>query len=421
MTTDAEDLNHHWAPFSRLSDRAENRLMLVRGHGCTVWDDAGTPYLDATAGLWYVNVGHGREEIAAAVSAQMTQLASYSNFGALATEPTERLTRRLAPLLPVDDPLILLSAQGSDAVDSAVKIARRWHHLAGRPLRTVVVSRERAYHGMHGFGTALAGIAANHDGYAVPDDSLAHRAPTTDLDALESTVRRIGTDRVAAIIVEPVVGAGGVHPAPPDYLLGVRALCDRTGALMIADEVITGFGRLGRWFACEAYGVRPDLMTLGKGFTSGYLPLGGVAASRRVWEAFAGPGEMLRHGYTYSGHATACVAAEANLDIIEREGLVARVADLAPYLAQQVAGLVGHPLVGEVRHAGLLAAVQLKEPEAAIAERAAVAARRRGVLTRVLGGGALQVSPPFVVSREEIDAIVAGLRGALDEVLEDQG
>jgi putrescine aminotransferase len=416
VTPSADGLNHHWPPFSRLAHRAEDRLTLVRGEGSTVWDDTGVAYLDATAGLWYANVGHGRQEIATAVADQLARLAAYSNFGALATGPTERLTRRLAPLLPLDDPLILLTSQGSDAVDSAVKIARRWHHLAGRSQRTAIISRERSYHGMHGFGTALAGITANHEGYAVPDATLAHRAPTADLEALEETVRTVGPDNVAAIIVEPVVGAGGVHPAPRDYLPGVRALCDRTGALMIADEVITGFGRLGTWFACEAYGVRPDLMTLGKGFTSGYLPLGGVAAAARVWEPFAGPGEMLRHGYTYSGHASACVAAEANLDIIEREGLIARVADLAPFLSEQVASLVDHPLVDEVRHAGLLAAVQLTDTSGSVAERATLAARGRGILTRALGGGALQVSPPFVITREEIRRIVTGLRDALDEV-----
>lgn len=411
-------LHGYWPPFSRLHDRPSDRLTLERGLRSTVWDDVGNPYLDATAGLWYANVGHGREEIAAAVADQLSRLAAYSNFGSLATAPTERLTNRLIPLLPLDDPLVLLTSQGSDAVDSAVKIARRWHHLAGRPDRNVIIARERAYHGMHGFGTALGGIAANRDGYAVPDADLGHRAPTMDIEALAAMVAEVGVDRVAAIIVEPVIGAGGVHPPPSGYLSGVRSLCDETGALMIADEVITGFGRLGAWFACEYYGVRPDLMTLGKGFTSGYLPLGGVAASQRIWEPFARPGEMLRHGYTYSGHAAACVAAEANLDIIEREGLVARVAALSPLLASKVSSLVDHPLVHEVRYAGLLAAVQLHDVSGRTAEHVTLAARGHGVLTRGLAGGALQFSPPFVITEEEIGRVVAGLRSALDETSE---
>lgn len=410
-------LRGYWPPFARLDTRAASRVCIIGGEGSTVWDDAGRSYLDATASLWYANIGHGRREIADAVATQITRIEAYSNFGVFTTEPTEQLTERVAQLLPMDDPLVFLTSQGSDSVDTAIKLARRYHHLHGDPQRTLVISRERAYHGMHGIGTALAGIPANRDGYSLVDPAHMRRTATNDLDATTQLVAEIGPGNIAAIIAEPVIGAGGVVPPAPGFLEGLRTLCDEHGMLMILDEVITGFGRLGTWFGAQRFGITPDLVTMGKGITSGYLPLGGVGAARKVWESFAASGEPVRHGYTYSGHATSCAAANANLDIIEREHLVQRVADIEPHFAAALAPLADHELVTEVRQIGLLCAVQLAGNDAALADRAVDAARGNGVLTRALAGGALQISPPFVVTEDEIAAIATGLRAGLDDLV----
>jgi len=417
-TVTSASLRGYWPPFTRLDTRAASRVTIVRGEGSTVWDDTGRPYLDATASLWYANIGHGRREIADAVAEQITRLEAYSNFGAFTTEPTERLTERVAARLPMDDPLVFLTSQGSDSVDTATKLARRHHHLKGDPHRTIVISREGAYHGMHGIGTSLAGIPANRDGYSLVDSGEAYRTTANDLVATEQLLTEVGPERIAAIIAEPVIGAGGVIPPEPGFLQGLRSLCDEHGILMIADEVITGFGRLGTWFGAERFGITPDLVTMGKGITSGYLPLGGVGVARNVWEPFAASGEVVRHGYTYSGHATSCAAANANLDIIEREQLVERVADIEPRFAATLTPLADHELVAEVRQIGLLCAIQLVGGDAALTDRAVNAARDHGVLTRALAGGALQVSPPFVVTDAEIAAIATGLSAALDDVLE---
>lgn len=407
-------LHGFWGPFSNLSARADVERVIVRGEGSRVWDDQGREYLDATAALWYANVGHGRTRIAEAVAAQLSRLAAYSNFTHLATAPTLALTERIAELAPLDDPLVFLTSGGSDAVDSAVKIARRYWTLRGKPSKTGVVSRRHAYHGMHGFGTALAGIDANLAGYGdVPADGVLHAADD-DLDALRTAIEQLGPERLGAVFAEPVIGAGGVIPPAPAYLLELRKLCDDYELLMIADEVVTGFGRLGTWFGCERFDIRPDLVLFAKGVTSGYLPLGGVVASRQVWQEFHADGGVFRHGYTYSGHAGACAAALANLDIIVEEGLLERVSKLEPVLADTLTRLAEHELVTEIRTVGLLGAVQLRD-EPGLVDRVVAGAMEHGVLTRGLAGGALQVSPPFVITENELATLGDVLNRALDD------
>jgi adenosylmethionine-8-amino-7-oxononanoate aminotransferase len=283
------------------------------------------------------------------------------------------------------------------------------------------VSREHAYHGMHAFGTGLSGIPANQEGYGGPIVGDTIQVGAHDVDELEALFRARGS-QIAAFIGEPVIGAGGVIPPEEGYWEAVTRLCDAHGVLLVADEVITGFGRLGTLFGSERYGLAPDMVTFAKGVTSGYLPLGGVLVGRRVqapfWDRPAGP--VFRHGYTYSGHATACAAALANLDILEREGLVDRAAALEPVLAREIARLDSAPLVGETRAVGLTAAVELDGELLAIdpglPEAVASAARGHGVLTRVLRGVALQVSPPLVITEAEIRTLVDGLEAALAEV-----
>lgn len=412
----ASELNGYWPPFSTLSSRAAGRVTIVRGEGALVWDEHGTEYLDAAASLWYANVGHGRHEIADAVRGQLSDLAAYSNFGDFATVPTEQLTARVAELAPVDDPLVFLTSGGSDAVDSAVKIVRRYWALIGSPRKVQIISRNLSYHGMHGFGTALAGIEANSAGYASSVLDGFTRVASNDVDDLERQIQQIGSENLAAVFAEPVIGAGGVIPPAPGYLKSVQALCDTHNLLFVADEVVTGFGRVGDWFASERFGLRPDLLLVAKGITSGYLPLGGVIASRRVWEPFRAANSVFRHGYTYSGHAGACAAANANIDILEREGLLARVRHLEPLLGRALDGLTAHDLVREIRHIGLLAAVQLAGEDASLAERIALRARENGVLTRALPNNALQVSPPFVITEAQLDRLSEGLWAALNQV-----
>jgi adenosylmethionine-8-amino-7-oxononanoate aminotransferase/uncharacterized protein YndB with AHSA1/START domain len=404
-----------WHPFANMAVVDGNEIVIARGEGCTVIDENGKRYLDATASLWYCNVGYGRDEIAAAVERQLRELPSYSAFGLTATRPALDLTERIAALAPIDDAKVFLSSGGSDAVDTAAKLARRYWSAIGKPEKVVLIGRSYAYHGMHAFGTTLGGIPANVEGLGDLVTDVAH-VDALSVEALETELERIGPDRVAAFIGEPVVGAGGVIPPPDDYWPRVAEVCRTNDVLLIADEVITGFGRLGRWFGCERFGFTPDLLVFAKGVTSGYQPLGGVVVAQRIQEPFwTGEGTWFRHGYTYSGHAAACAAALANLDILEREKLVERVAELEPKLTAAVRSLDDHALVDETRAVGLLGAIELKD-KTGLVDRVVARARELGVLARAIRGCAVQLSPPFTISKAEIDEITAVLRQALDDV-----
>jgi adenosylmethionine-8-amino-7-oxononanoate aminotransferase len=311
---------------------------------------------------------------------------------------------------------------GSDAVDTAAKLARSYWRALGQDDKQITVARSHAYHGMNAYGTSLGGIPANTDPF-VPLVTLVEHVPWDDAPALEKVIETVGARRVAAFFCEPVVGAGGVYPPPEGYLASVREICRRHDVLFIADEVITGFGRTGAWLASGRFALDPDMITTAKGLSSGYAPIGAVIASARVAEPFWRPGsaEVFRHGYTYSAHPTACAVASANLDLIEREQLVGRVARLEPVLARALAPLAGHDLVGEVRAGtGLLAAVEIAEAarttDPGIGPRLVAEIRERGVITRLLRGVALQVSPPFVVTEAEIARIAEVFAAALDAV-----
>jgi adenosylmethionine-8-amino-7-oxononanoate aminotransferase len=399
-----------WHPFAAMGAVDGNEFVIARGEGARVWDAAGREYLDATAGLWFANVGHGRAELADAAAAQMRTLAAHHTFGDLANEPALQLAERVAALAPLDDGAVFFGSGGSDAVDTAGKLALRYWHAMGRPQKRTIVHRERSYHGMNAYGTSLAGIPANREGIGtlVPDTAS---VGTDDTAALERLFEQSG-DSIAAFIGEPVIGAGGIfHPAP-GYWQRVQELCEAHDVLLIADEVICGFGRLGTWFGCHRFGITPDIITCAKGITSGYLPLGAVVVAPRVQEPFwSSPGQaMFRHGYTYSGHPSVCAAALANLDILEREGLLERVARLEPLLADAMRPLADLPLVSEVRSGvGLLAAIEIdgqaRAADPGLVDRIVTGCRDRGVLTRGLAGHSLQVSPPFVVGEDEIARI----------------
>jgi len=410
-----------WHPFAAMGKVDGHELVLVRGEGCRVWDADGNEYLDATAGLWFANVGHGRGEIADAVSAQLRTLAAHHVFGDQANRPALELADRLAELVPVPDPAFFFGTGGAEAIDTAAKIVRRYWQLLEQPERTVIVSRRHAYHGTNAYGTSLSGIPGVRDGYGTLVADVAE-VPHDDADALARTLDGLG-GRAAAFIGEPMIGAGGAIPAPEGYWPAVERICRERDVLLVADEVISGFGRLGRWFGCERYGFTPDVMTCAKGITSGYVPLGAVVASGKVrapfWEEDAPP---FLQGGTYSGHPAACVAAHANLDIIEREGLVERAAALEPVLRGLLEPLAEIEGVAEIRSVGLAGGVELDadviaaNPAAPAA--AAVESRRRGVITRAIRGVALQISPPLVVTEDElarmVDGMAAGVRAVTD-------
>lgn len=408
---------HAFADMSVVNDKGP--FVLTRGEGIHVWDESGNRYLDATAGLWFANVGFGRQEIADAVRAQMMELPAYSTFGDFSNPPAEMLADRVAAIAPVPGSKVFLTSGGSDSIETATKMARRFWQLEGEPERKIFINRQHAYHGMHISGTSLAGIPANADGYGDFLEEV-EQVVWDDPEALRSTIEQVGADKIAAFFCEPVIGAGGVFPPPAGYLESVRQICRETGVLFIADEVITGFGRCGDWFASSRFGLEPDLITCAKGITSGYLPLGAVIAAPRIVDVFWAQGAgMFRHGYTYSGHAAVAAAAIANLDILEAEDLPTRALELEGLLADALAPLSDHAVVDEVRSGtGVVAAVQLSAERIAtdptFPMKVVSAARSTGLLTRALATGGLQISPALVIDESGLAELSDGLHAALD-------
>jgi adenosylmethionine-8-amino-7-oxononanoate aminotransferase len=409
-----------WNPFANMATLAGNAVTIVRGEGAAVFDATGRRYLDALASLWCCNVGHGRAELAEVAASQMRQLAAYQAFEAYSNLPAEALAQRLADLAPLPDAKVFFTAGGgSDAIDTAAKLARAFWRAVGRPAKQVIVARSHAYHGMNAYGTSLGGIRANTEAFD-PLVTLVQHVPWDDAPALDELIDQLGADQVAAFFCEPIVGAGGVYFPPDGYLARVQEICRQRDVLFVADEVITGFGRAGAWFASDRFGLAPDMVTVAKGLTSGYAPLGAVLTGPRVAEPFWRPGsaEVFRHGYTYSAHAMACAVGLTNLDLIEREQLIARVREMERVLADSLTSLADHELVAEVRAGtGLLAAVEIVE-EARVADpglvpRLVTEIRQHGVITRALRGAALQVSPPFIITEPEIGQITDAFAAAL--------
>jgi adenosylmethionine-8-amino-7-oxononanoate aminotransferase len=406
-----------WHGMAHMPSVKRSERSIVRGEGAYVWDESGHRALDLPAGLWYCNVGHGRREIAAAVAKQMATLASYSTFQQYATPPAIELAARLAELAPIDGAKVFFTSGGSDAVELACKLVRRYWTAVGRPEKRVIVTRERCYHGLHGFGTSIAGLPANRAGYGPLLDDVTC-VPHDDWRALERLLADGGAERVAAFVCEPIIGTGGVLPPAPGYLAAVQRLCREHDVLLVVDEVITGFGRTGELFATTRFRLDPDVLLFAKGITSGYQPLGGALVGARVAEPFWADGSelVLRHGLTYQGHASACAAGLANLAIIEREDLVARARALEAVLAEALKPLVALAAVREVRAGvGLLAGVVMRD----VATAAAVAERcwERGVLTRqIADGDVLHVSPPFVIEESQLRWAAEELGAAIDSV-----
>ncbi len=402
MTTPA--FLHPFAP-----PRKSEFIRIVGGEGAVVWDDVGNRYIDGMASLWYMNVGHGHPVMVDAIARQAATLAAYHTFDPFTNEPSESLAGRVLDLSPFPTGRVFFGGSGSEAVDTAMKIARVAQREAGHSERTIIVSRENGYHGVNFGGTSAQGIPANREGWG-PLVGDVVTVPSRDVEAVARVFAERG-DTVAAVLTEPLQGAGGVFPPPDGYLAALRRLCDTHGAYLIFDEVISGFGRLGSWFAAQHYGVVPDMITFAKAVTSGYVPLGGVVLGPAVAAALdANDGFVLRHGYTYSGHPLATAAGLAALGIHEEEGLVARATHIGARLSEGLRALHADGLVSEVRGEGGVWAVGLTDRHDAAAVRNA--ALGLGVIVRPIGTS-LAMCPPLVISDAELDRIVDVLAAVL--------
>jgi len=414
------------------------QLIFAGGRGATLTDIDGREYIDGMASLWNVNVGYGRTVLADAAAEQMKTLAFSSAYGGFGTAPAIQLATKLAELAPGDLEVTYFASGGAEANDTAYKIARLYWKLRGEPGRVNIVSRIRDYHGLTYGATSATGLANFWKGFEPLAPGFLH-APSPDpyrysgegsagagyVQALEQVVLDAGPQTVAAVVVEPVQGAGGVIVPPNDYFPLLRKLCDKYGLLLIADEVITGFGRTGRWFGMENWNVSADLMIFAKGVTSGYLPLSGVMLTHAIHDTLKSVKGPFAHGFTYSGHPTACAVGLRNLQIIEEERLVERVAENGAHLQRRLQELRSHEIVGDVRGLGLIAGVefvrdreskQLFDPASGVARRVWLAAMESGVIFRPLAGDVIATSPPFVITIKEIDRLVEVLDAAISTV-----
>ena len=441
----AADAAHFLHPFTDFQGLAKKGSRIItRADNIWLWDSDGHKILDAMSGLWCVNVGYGQQRLVDAATRQMKELPFYNAFFQTATVPAIELAEILAEVAPPGFQHVFFSGSGSEGNDTIVRMVRRYWDLMGQPGRQVIISRHNAYHGSTMAGASLGGMAGMHAQGGLPIPGIVHveqpywwqhgrpQGLTREAFGLqaahwvEQKILEIGADKVAAFIGEPVQGAGGVIIPPSTYWPEVERICRRHGVLLVCDEVITGFGRTGRWFGCQTMGVQPDLITFAKGVTSGYVPLGGVLVSERVAQVLIDKGGEFNHGYTYSGHPVACAVALANIALIRELKLVEHVHDdVGPYLAARYRELAGHPLVGDAETCGLMGALLLvkdkstgeafpDEVEIGMACRAHCF--REGLIMRAVGDRMI-IAPPLVITRGQIDEMVALIRRCLDLTL----
>lgn len=388
-------MNQILHPFSVPTTPAENLVEIVSAKGCTLTDSAGNDYLDALASLWLCHIGHGNKTVISAISDQLTRLQTYNIFHPFTNGPAKALAEAVLRVSPHPDGRVALGSSGSEAVDTSLKLARRYHQLRGDTDRQIVVRRNMGFHGTNLGGTSVQGIAPNREGWG----ELLPRVmeiPNDDIEPAAQMFAEYG-ERIAAVIAEPLQGAGGVVLPPDGYLEGLRRLCDQHGALLIFDEVICGFGRTGSWFGAQTFGVTPDLMTFAKGVTSGYLPLSGVILSRKVCNEFEKMTEALLHGYTYSGHPLSCAAGLANISVIEQDGLVERANHIGDKMGEGFEALTKDGMLTTYRGIGGIWAAEVAQDSIAVRD----ALLKRGVVVRALGQ-AIAFCPPLIMTDTEI-------------------
>ncbi|MBJ7486910.1 MAG: aspartate aminotransferase family protein [Ilumatobacteraceae bacterium] len=380
----------------------ESFITIARGEGALLWDTDGNQLIDGMASLWYCAIGHGRADMAHAISSQVTTLESYSAFDPFTNAPADQLAQRIALLSPLTDARVFLCSSGSESIDSAMKMARLAHVQAGHPERTIIISRTRGYHGTNYGGTSAQGIAPNKVGYGTLLDDVI-QVDADDIEALALLMSE-HSSRLAAVLAEPIQGAGGVFPPEPGYLASLRRLCDQHGAYLIFDEVITAFGRLGTWFGATYFGVEPDMITFAKAVTSGYLPLGGVVVGQKVCAALESDSDFfMRHGYTYSGHATACAAALANIDILEQEALLERSVHIGQRLNAGLQALADDGIIKHARGEGAVWAAALHPHQDAVKIRDRML--ELGAITRAIND-ANTFCPPLVITDPQLDSLI---------------
>ena len=437
------DVAHHLpaqTDYALQREQGGSRI-ITRADGCTIFDGDGHAILDGMAGLWCVNVGYGRKELAEAAYEQMLELPYYNTFFKTSAPPAILLAAKVASLLGGNLQHVFFNSSGSEAIDTVIRLTRYYWQVKGEPNRSIIISRVNGYHGSTIAGASLGGMKAMHDqggpwlpgiehvmqpykfqeGFDETPEAFCKRS----VDAIEARILEVGPENVAAFIGEPVQGAGGVIIPPDGYWPAVEAVCRKYGILLICDEVICGYGRLGTWFGHQHFGVKPDLVSMAKGLSSGYLPISAVGVADHIVEALRGKGEDFVHGYTYSGHPTAAAVALKNLEIMERENLVGRThSESGPHLAAALATLADHPLVGEVRSLGLIGAVEIVSAKgtnqrfSGAAGKAGPVVRdnciRNGLMVRGIRD-TIVMCPPLIISRDDIDRLVGIIRKSLDE------
>ena len=438
----ALDAAHHMHPFTADAELAQKGVRVItRAEGATLTDSDGNQFLDAMAGLWCVNIGYGRHELADVAARQMRELPYYNTFFQTSHVPAIELAAKLAELIPGDLNHVFFAGSGSEANDTNIRLVRHYWASKGKPDKKIIISRKNAYHGSTMGGASLGGMAPMHAQGGLPIADIHHidqpnwYSEGGDADPqefglerarqLQAAIDELGEDKVAAFIAEPVQGAGGVIIPPESYWPEIQRICDAHDILLIVDEVICGFGRTGNWFGHQTTNVRPDIITIAKGLSSGYAPIGGSVVSDEVAEVIAQ--SDFNHGYTYSGHPVAAAVALENLRILEEEKIVDRVSgDTGPYLAENWARLADHPLVGEARIIGMMGSIALTPDKGSRAEFAAekgtvgLRCRERcfanGLVMRHVGDRMI-ISPPLVITRGEIDTLISRAIQSLDETL----
>jgi adenosylmethionine-8-amino-7-oxononanoate aminotransferase len=434
-------MRHLWMQFTRMGSYVDHEMpIIVRGDGCYVWDEQGRRYLDGLSALFCVNVGHGRAEIGEAAARQAKELGYYTLWSYAHPRAIE-LATKIASLAPGDLKRVFFTDGGSEAVESAWKLARNWHRMNGEAGRTKIIAREIAYHGVT-LGalaaTGVPGLRAQFEplvpgGLHVPNTNVYHLPPDTDpmssADAIEEKILFEGPETVAAVILEPVQNAGGCFPPPDGYFQRVREICDRYGVLFISDEVICSWGRLGHWFGCQRYDYLPDIITTAKALTSAYAPMGAMIVSDRIAEPFMHGTAMFAHGFTFAGHPIAAAAALANLDVFEREDICGHVREKEGEFRATLERLYDLPIVGDVRGAGYFQALELvkdketketfddEESEELLHDFLSGELYRQGLICRAddRGDPVIQLAPPLIADSEQFEEIDAVLRSVLTE------